>query len=270
MATGLHRNTMVNTEGGTDDEEFRVAALVDRVNTTAEIWLGLTLHCSQCHNHKYDPFSQKEYYQLLAFFNGTADRGRSNDPTMPAPTPEETARIEALKAEIANLQKDAGPKPAPGVTAKIAELQKQLAAIKPVTTLVMKELPQRRPTNVMIRGNHKNLGEVVQPGVPARLHALPKDAPPNRLGLAQWLVAPGKPADGARDDESPLGAVLRPRLRRNERGLRHPGRPPHASGVARLAGDRVGPRRNGASRQSTSSSSPRRRIDSPARVQRRC
>ncbi len=192
-ATGFHRNTMVNTEGGTDDEEFRVAALVDRVNTTAEVWLGLTLHCSQCHNHKYDPFAQKEYYQLLAYFNGTADRGRSNDPTMSVLSPEDAARSEVLKAQIAQLQKDAGAKPTPEFMAKIAELQKQLAAIKPTTTLVMKELPQRRPTKVMIRGNHKNLGEAVEPGVPSRLHGLPADAPANRLGLAKWLVSAENP-----------------------------------------------------------------------------
>jgi hypothetical protein len=194
VATGFHRNTMVNTEGGTDDEEFRVAALVDRVGTTAEVWLGLTLNCCQCHNHKFDPFSQKEFYQLLAFFNGTADRGRGNDPTLPVFSAEDAARSDALKAEIAALQKEAGSKPPAAILAKIAELQKQLAAIKPAaTTLVMKELPQRRPTHVMIRGNHKNLGELVQPGVPARLPAMPKDAPPNRLGLAQWLVSPENP-----------------------------------------------------------------------------
>jgi hypothetical protein len=201
VATGFHRNTMVNTEGGTDDEEFRVAALVDRVNTTAEVWLGLTLNCCQCHNHKYDPFSQKEYYQLLAFFNSTADRGRSNEPILPLPSADEVARTEALRGEVTKLQKAVnaaglglGPLAVPRVSARIAELQKQLAALKPATTtLVMKELPQPRPTHVMIRGNHKNLGEPVSPRVPARLHGMPPDAPPNRLGLAQWLVAPENP-----------------------------------------------------------------------------
>ena len=68
IATGFHRNTMVNTEGGTDDEEFRVAALVDRVNTTYNVWLGTTMGCAQCHTHKYDPFTQKEYYQSTGVF----------------------------------------------------------------------------------------------------------------------------------------------------------------------------------------------------------
>ena len=65
IATAFHRNTLTNTEGGTDREEFRVAAVVDRVNTTMQVWMGLTMGCAQCHNHKYDPISQKEYFQRL-------------------------------------------------------------------------------------------------------------------------------------------------------------------------------------------------------------
>lgn len=103
VATGFHRNTMVNTEGGTDDEEFRVAALVDRVNTTMEVWMGTTMGCCQCHNHKFDPFTQKEFYQLLAFFNGTADQGRSNEPSMPVYTPEQAAKQKQIQGEIAQL-----------------------------------------------------------------------------------------------------------------------------------------------------------------------
>ena len=68
IASGFHRNTMTNEEGGIDPEESRYEVLVDRVNTTATVWLGTTLGCAQCHNHKYDPFTQKDYYRLLAFF----------------------------------------------------------------------------------------------------------------------------------------------------------------------------------------------------------
>ena len=75
IATGFHRNTMFNEEGGVDKEEAHFEVLVDRVNTTATVWLGSTIGCAQCHNHKYDPFSQKEYYQLMAFFaNSARDR----------------------------------------------------------------------------------------------------------------------------------------------------------------------------------------------------
>jgi hypothetical protein len=430
IATGFHRNTMVNTEGGTDDEEFRVAALVDRVNTTMQVWMGTTMGCCQCHNHKFDPFLQKEYYQFLAFFNGTADRGRSNDPIIPVPTPVQLERQKQLNREIARLQRvldtptpqlaaaqakweqsqagrnvvwttldpvrftsakgarltkqkdgsilaggnnpltdtymlvaktrlkgitafrlevlpdkslpgggpgraggnfvltelrvtagskivaaklvalqnaaadfsqngfpiaaaiDGNPKtgwalapqigrphvavfetkenagPGSGTTltftldqhyggnhtigrlrlsattaprpvrlgalpdqivkllavapkrrtaaqkdtlaryyrsvapelakvrAQVAGLRRQLAAIRPATTMVMVELPKPRPTHVHIRGNHQNKGPAVSPGVPGKLHPLRKGQVANRLGLARWLVDPDNPLVG--------------------------------------------------------------------------
>jgi len=73
IATGFHRNTMNNDEGGTSDEEFRTAAVIDRVNTTFSVWQSTTMECVQCHSHPYDPFKHKEYYQLLAYFNNTRD-----------------------------------------------------------------------------------------------------------------------------------------------------------------------------------------------------
>ncbi len=79
IATAMHRNTMTNNEGGTNDEEFRNAAVVDRVNTTFAVWMGTTVNCAQCHNHKYDPISQKEYFQLFAIFNTTQDADRRDE-----------------------------------------------------------------------------------------------------------------------------------------------------------------------------------------------
>lgn len=73
IATAFHRNTMNNDEGGTEDEEFRVAALIDRVNTTWEVWQSTTMGCVQCHSHPYDPFTHDEYYKSMAFFNNTRD-----------------------------------------------------------------------------------------------------------------------------------------------------------------------------------------------------
>jgi hypothetical protein len=200
VATGFHRNTMVNTEGGIDDEEFRVAALVDRVNTTLEVWMGTTIACAQCHNHKYDPFAQKEFYQLLAFFNNTEDRGGSNEPQLSLATPEQLARIKKLHAAMVPCRKASqkagavlGASGVQAAKARLAALEAEEAAIKPPTALVMRELPKPRPTHVMVRGNFKNLGEPVKPGVPDKLNPLPKGAPANRLGLARWLVAPDNP-----------------------------------------------------------------------------
>jgi hypothetical protein len=73
IATGFHRQTLTNREGGVDQEEFRIKAVKDRVDTTGTVWLGLSVACAQCHNHKYDPITQKEYYRLFAFFNGDGE-----------------------------------------------------------------------------------------------------------------------------------------------------------------------------------------------------
>lgn len=79
VATAFHRNTMNNTEGGTNDEEFRVAAVMDRVNTTFESLLGVTMNCVQCHSHPYDPIRMEEFYEVYAIFNNSADADRNND-----------------------------------------------------------------------------------------------------------------------------------------------------------------------------------------------
>ncbi len=89
IATAFHRNTMSNDEGGTDDEEFRTIAVKDRVDTTLQVWMGLTAGCAKCHSHKYDPISQHEYYGLYAIFNQTQDADRYDD----APTFEIPPRI---------------------------------------------------------------------------------------------------------------------------------------------------------------------------------
>lgn len=106
LATAFHRNTMTNTEGGTDDEEFRVLAVKDRANTTAQVWMGLTMGCAQCHSHKFDPISQEEYYQFYAFFNQTADTDKNDDsPRLRTPTQEQVRQIEVLTEQIADWEK---------------------------------------------------------------------------------------------------------------------------------------------------------------------
>jgi len=81
VATGFHRNTQINQEGGAKDEENRLNAVIDRVDTTATVWLGSTMGCARCHTHKYDPVTQTEYYELFAFFNQTTDGGVTSGPT---------------------------------------------------------------------------------------------------------------------------------------------------------------------------------------------
>ncbi|MHC4910890.1 MAG: DUF1549 domain-containing protein, partial [Planctomycetota bacterium] len=104
VATAFSRNTMTNDEGGTDDEEFRCAAVVDRVNTTFQVWMGLTVGCAQCHDHKYDPISMREYYELFAFFDQSEDADRPNEaPTMPVPDDEIAARIAGLERDVEEM-----------------------------------------------------------------------------------------------------------------------------------------------------------------------
>ncbi len=79
IATAFHRNTLTNSEGGTDDEEFRNVAIVDRVNTTMAIWMATTMACAQCHNHKFDPITQQEYFRLFALFNETEDSDKRDE-----------------------------------------------------------------------------------------------------------------------------------------------------------------------------------------------
>jgi len=104
VATGFHRNTMTNNEGGTDEEEFRVAAVKDRADTTAAVWLGSTMACAKCHNHKYDPFTQRDYYQLFAYFNQTADGGKALEPMIAVETPRMLAARKQAAASLTQLQ----------------------------------------------------------------------------------------------------------------------------------------------------------------------
>ena len=120
---------MTNSEGGTDDEEFRVAAVVDRVNTTMQVWMGLTMGCAQCHSHKYDPISQTEYYRVLAVFNNTADADRGDEaPTLTDLTPSQRRAQQRLDEQIGQLQQ-----PPTGGTAEVqtdVDLQERLAALE--------------------------------------------------------------------------------------------------------------------------------------------
>ncbi|MCA9082371.1 MAG: DUF1549 domain-containing protein, partial [Planctomycetaceae bacterium] len=130
IATGFHRNTQFNQEGGVDPEQFRIEGVFDRVATTGVVWLGLTLGCAQCHDHKFDPITQREFYQIFAFFNDQAE-------------PELTVRGPDL----------------PG-----ADAAADVAEQPGVPTLVLEELPQPRATHVLIKGDFTRPGEPVAPG----------------------------------------------------------------------------------------------------------
>ena len=105
IATGFHRNHRTTAEGGIVDEEFRVEYVADRVETTSTVWLGLTMGCTRCHDHKYDPLKQKEFYQLSAFFNNVPEKGfvynfGNEEPFIKAPLDEQQRRLAELDAKV--------------------------------------------------------------------------------------------------------------------------------------------------------------------------
>ncbi len=197
IATAFHRNTMTNTEGGTDDEEYRVAAIKDRADTTAQVWMGLTLGCAKCHSHKFDPITHDEYYRFYAFFNQSADNDQPDEsPVIPAPTAEYTAKLRAFESQVAALRAKIDRTTA----TESKPIRDQLAAMeksrpKVPTVPVMVELPtdRRRVSRVLRKGNFLDPGDPVEPGVPRALHPYPTGAPANRLGLARWLIDPKNP-----------------------------------------------------------------------------
>ncbi|MBX9677900.1 MAG: PSD1 and planctomycete cytochrome C domain-containing protein [Gemmataceae bacterium] len=126
LATAFHRNTLTNTEGGTNDEEFRVIAVVDRVNTTMQTWMGITIGCCECHDHKYDPISQEEFYRLFAIFNQSEDSDKGdNSPNLMYLSPEDEARKKSLEAEASGIEKEIA-KLAPTLDADQAKWEKSV------------------------------------------------------------------------------------------------------------------------------------------------
>ncbi|HSQ56970.1 MAG TPA: PSD1 and planctomycete cytochrome C domain-containing protein [Gemmata sp.] len=200
IATAFHRNTMTNSEGGTNDEEFRNVAVVDRVNTTFTVWMGTSIACAQCHTHKYDPIQNREYFQVLAFFNNTADADRADEsPLLTIWKDADLARKNELEAQIAALENLLrGKKPTEWKPTRdlVAALKKDLAGIKPESTVpILEELKggARRKTRVQHRGNFMDLGEEVTEGTPEAFNPFPADLPKNRLGFAKWLVSRDNP-----------------------------------------------------------------------------
>ncbi|WP_435010261.1 PSD1 and planctomycete cytochrome C domain-containing protein [Tundrisphaera lichenicola] len=135
LATGFHRNHMLNGEGGRVPEESRVDYVVDRVDTTSTVWLGLTIACARCHDHKFDPITQKEYYGLFAYFNnlpesGGVDRGGNAAPVMKVMTPESEARLAELRVaiEAAKARLDAA---LPEIDAEQAEWERSISDPSP-------------------------------------------------------------------------------------------------------------------------------------------
>jgi hypothetical protein len=269
IASGFNRNGRFNEEDGADPEEFFARSDADRTNTLGQVWLGLTLGCVECHDHKYDPISHKEYYQLSAFFSGIKEprAGFLHDQPLPPilrlASPEQEAELKQARAERGRIEQaierelqrltaseslherltsaqlawearidDPNTLPlavrealvyAParrsaeqkkilrdfyvrlvddGTSGIFEELNRALEETQKRVrktesdipyAMISEELKVPRPVHVLIRGDFSAKGERVGRAVPAVLPPLPKHAPNNRLGLAQWLVHPDHP-----------------------------------------------------------------------------
>jgi len=207
VATGFFRTGTVNVEAGTVPEADRSKQVVDRVNAFGTVFLGLTLECAQCHDHKYDPIPTRDYYSVYAYFNNTPieSRYRGNNQAAldftDAPavivggSAQDLARQSALKTELAALVKDCGDERIDKATAaKIRQLEARIERVPVIASLVLEELPEPRQTHVLKRGQFDTPGEKVRPGTLAALGGSP--AGRNRLALASWVT----------DAENPLTA----------------------------------------------------------------
>jgi hypothetical protein len=174
LATGFNRNHKITQEGGVIDEEYRVEYVNDRTNTFSKSFLALTFECARCHDHKYDPISQKDYYSTYAFFNQVPEKGLFGT-------------IDASFADPPNMS----------ITTK--DVQSILKFIHKkdtasVDVMVMADSSKRRPTYVLSRGNYDMPGPEVGVGIPKSI--LPYSSSKygqNRLGLARWLIDPQNP-----------------------------------------------------------------------------
>ena len=219
IATGFVRCHVTTSEGGSIEEEVYTRNCVERVDGFGTVFLGLTTGCARCHDHKFDPIKQKDYYQLFAYFNnldGPALDGNASlpPPVVKVPSPEQAAALAKFRRKAAVLRELTaeaqgrpskqprgffGPRTDSGARQSLlrlraaaelgaAELDKQIPA-----TLVFKERPDLKPAYILKRGEYDKKGDQVGRDTPGFLPPLPKDAPRDRLGLARWLVAPSHP-----------------------------------------------------------------------------
>ncbi|WP_339912254.1 PSD1 and planctomycete cytochrome C domain-containing protein, partial [Symmachiella dynata] len=201
IATGFHRNSLINEEGGADQEQFRIDAVADRLHTTGAVWLGLTLECARCHTHRYDPITQREYYEMFAFFNADDDYDL-NFPPPPDMAEEFQKKLDKFDGELAELDRKIAavygtPAETNGELKKLMNERTRKMWIKPRSpagwAMVMQHREQPRITRVHKRGNFLDQGDIVAGSVPAVLPQLPEAEAHNRLDFARWLVDENNP-----------------------------------------------------------------------------
>ena len=179
VATGFNRNHRIQTEGGAIEEEWRTEYVMDRVETMGSVFLGLTLSCARCHDHKYDPISQKEFYQLFAMFDGLNEKGFINNLRGSA-EPRHRYRKSFFEAAMKTLETDV-----PDGKERSARA-KELEAAHPHVMVMRDEVD--RKAFILRRGQYDDKGEEVGPGLPQAFSPVPEGKHLTRLDLARWLV----------------------------------------------------------------------------------
>ncbi|QDH80906.1 DUF1553 domain-containing protein [Echinicola soli] len=179
LATAFNRNHKITEEGGVINEEYRVTYVLDKTNTFSKGILGITMECAQCHDHKYDPFSQENYYQLYAFFNNTPEKGFEGDVANSKP-----AKTPILWIDQKDLSRE-------GILDYINHQDTSKVMVS-----VMEELDTLRKTYVLDRGVYDAPTTEVRPNTPNSIMPFEEELPKNRLGLAKWTT----------DEENPLTA----------------------------------------------------------------
>ncbi|MFT3749416.1 MAG: PSD1 and planctomycete cytochrome C domain-containing protein [Agriterribacter sp.] len=175
LATGFNRNHKITEEGGVIPEEYRTMYVTDRTDLLGKGLLGITLECAHCHDHKYDPFSMKDYYSIFAFFNNVREVGIESvigGPETYAKKPLMEITNEDVKTVLNFINKQ--------------DTNKLIVS-------VMGDLDTVRKTHILIRGNYDAPGDEVQPGTPESILKFNNDYPKNRLGLSKWLFDKDNP-----------------------------------------------------------------------------
>ena len=200
IATAFHRNTMNNDEGGTDNEEFRVAAVKDRVDTTVQVWMGVTIGCAKCHTHKYDPISHSDYYRFYALFNQTEDADRYDDaPTKELLSPAEQEERRTLQARIKTISGELIPlEEAADKSGEVEERKWRVAA--PTSAVSKDGATLTVQKDGAISASDKSPPEdtyVATVSLPAGLHtALRLEALPEKLPSGELAVGRNGPIAG--------------------------------------------------------------------------
>ncbi|MEQ8418630.1 MAG: PSD1 and planctomycete cytochrome C domain-containing protein [Arenibacter algicola] len=174
LATGFNRNHKITFEGGVIPEEYRIEYVEDRAVTFGTAFLGLTFECARCHDHKYDPISQKNHFELFSFFNNIDELGL---------TPGGAGKIPKPYMTITEKEKN-------GV---LSFVQLQKSTLKEVPVMVMNEMEEIRPSYILNRGVYDQPTTRVYPNTPESILPYPEEYPKNRLGLAKWLFHEDNP-----------------------------------------------------------------------------